>query len=761
MNDSTLSYYLSSTLMAFALFFSCQQAYAEITPKPHHIAFTEGQFELTQETEISFNHPDAKPVAEYLAEFLRPPTGYLLPVTKQTHSQRNVITLHLVDSALAEEQYRLAVSAHSIKISAQTPTGLFWAVQSLRQLLPAEIESRMPINQASWAVPQVTINDQPRFKYRGMHLDVSRHFFDVDFVKRYIDWLAMHKFNVFQWHLTDDQGWRIAIDAYPKLTEIGATRPHTVVGHTYDYQPLFDQQPVSGFYTQAQIKEVIAYAQARHIEVIPEIDIPGHTSALLAAYPELSCHQQPVKVQPQFGIFEDVLCPREDVFAFLNTVYKEVAELFPSQYIHIGGDEVIKKQWLASPFVKQLMREHQLSTPEQVQSYFIKRVANIVQAQGKTVIGWDEILEGGVAEGAVVMSWRGTQGGIAAAKLGHQVVMSPYQYIYFDAYQSRNLDEPKAIHGLSTLKNVYHYEPQPSHLSPEQQELIIGAQGALWTEYIKTPRHAEYMVFPRLSALAETLWSAKADKSWSEYSQQRLPKLMQRYQKMHINAATSAYKPTISSTIKGEQLQVSMRTDIEGTEIYYTLDGSEPTLTSLRYQQPIIISERTRVRARSFAKPLGQLVGDAQLTLAPHLALGKKISFSYPPAEGSATKLQDGQFAYDQFYSVNDYAIFYDSDLEAVIDLDSPTLVERVEIGYNSGRHRQLHPPTSIKVWGSNDNKNWQPLAHIQHPPGPMSILSFAATRVRYLKVSAINSKQSQDIQIPKLPLYIDEIAVY
>ena len=307
--------------------------------------------------------------------------------------------------------------------------------------------------------------------------------------------------------------------------------------------------------------------------------------------------------------------------------------------------------------------------------------------------------------------------------------MSPYRYIYFDAYQRVT----SMSHSWPFPQKRLHYEPQPSHCAPSSKSssLVHWCYG----RNIKTPRHAEYMVFPRLSALAETLWSAKADKSWSEYSQQRLPKLMQRYQKMHINAATSAYNPTISSAIKGEQLQVSMRTDIEGTEIYYTLDDSEPTLTSLRYQQPIIISERTRVRARSFAKPLGQLVGDAQLTLAPHLALGKEISFSYPPAEGSATKLQDGQFAYDQFYSVNDYAIFYDSDLEAVIDLDSSTLVERVEIGYNSGRHRQLHPPTSIKIWGSKDNKNWQPLAHIQQPPGPMSILSFAATRVRYLKM--------------------------
>ncbi|OUS74159.1 beta-hexosaminidase [Pseudoalteromonas sp. A601] len=760
MNRHALCKYLRSCFFVFTVLLAPFYAAANIIPKPTNMALGEGHFSLTHHSQISYNHNTAKPVAEQLARFLRAPTGYQLPVTQANNTIKQTIAFKIVDLPLNKESYQLIVKQDFIEVKARTATGLFWAMQSLRQLLPNEIESRMPINRQSWLIPSVEIEDQPRFSYRGMHLDVSRHFFDVAFVKRYIDWLAMHKLNTFQWHLTDDQGWRIAIDAYPKLTKIGGTRPHTVVGHTYDYKPLFDNQPVSGFYTKAQIKEVIEYARARHIEVIPEIDIPGHSSAIFAAYPELSCHQQPVSVQPQFGIFEDVLCPREDVFEFLAQVYKEVAELFPSQYIHIGGDEVIKKQWLASPIVKQLMQQHNLSTPEQVQSYFIKRVAKIVQGLDKKVIGWDEILEGGVADDALIMSWRGTEGGIEAAKMGHQVIMSPYQYIYFDAYQSRNLDEPKAIHGLTRLKDVYQYDPQPSHLTDQQQRYIIGAQGALWTEYIKTPRHAEYMLFPRLSALAETLWSNKANKSWSDYSQHRLPNLLKRYQQMQINTANSSYKPIISSEVKDNELVAKITTDIAGPTIYYTLDGSEPTLKSAQYQQPIVITKHSQLRARSYIDSQAQLVGDARLTLSPHLAIGKKITLKNPAAGDSAVTLQDGKFAYDQFYSADDYAIFYHSDLDAVIDFDTPTLIKQVSLGYNSGRHRQLHPPTKIQVLGSDDQQNWQNLATITQPQGPMSVLSLAPTKVRYLKVIAINAKQSDDIQIPKLPLYIDELAV-
>ena len=752
--------YLQSSLLTLLLLVSPYFALAQITPKPTSSHYSQGSFSLAYDTEIHYNHSDAAAVAQHFADFLRPPTGYQLPVSQANNTVKNSIFFKLVERPISAEGYQLIVEKEFIEVKASTAQGLFWAMQSLRQLLPEAIESRMPINRQSWLIPQVKIQDQPRFSYRGMHLDVSRHFFDVAFIKRYIDWLAMHKFNVFQWHLTDDQGWRIAIDAYPKLTSIGGTRPHTVVGHTYDYKPLFDNQPVSGFYTKAQIKEVIAYAKARHIEVIPEIDIPGHSTAILAAYPELSCHQQAVSVQAQFGIFEDVLCPREDVFEFLAVIYQEVAELFPSQYIHIGGDEVIKKQWLASAEVKKLMQQHNLVTPEQVQSYFIKRVAKIVQALDKKVIGWDEILEGGVADDALIMSWRGTEGGIEAAKMGHQVIMSPYQYIYFDAYQSRNLDEPKAIHGLSSLKHVYQYDPQPSHLSAEQQAYIIGAQGALWTEYIKTPRHAEYMLFPRLSALAETLWSNKDNKSWSEYSQNRLPALFKRYQQMHINTASSAYKPAISSTVIGNNLQAEISTEIAGTRIYYTLDGTEPTLSSMIYKEPLVITKETQLRAKSYADAIGQLVGDARLTLSPHLALTKKITLSNTAADDSAAKLQDGQFAYDQFYSSDDYAIFYDTDLEATIDFVEPTLVTQVKLGYNSGRHRQLHPPVKIQVMGSNDQQSWQNLAEDNNPQGPQSTLVFNGVKLRYLKVIAINSKQSDDPQIPKLPLYIDEIAV-
>jgi hexosaminidase len=757
----------------FILSFSCAAATQEkpLFPQPQQVTWGNSTFTLNNDSLFIYNTSEAKKVAQYFSQFIQPVTGYTPKliaadtINEQINSPLNAIEFKLLVSSEPTESYQLKVKADKVTLSASSASGLFYAAQTLRQLLPAEIESRMPINKAQWLIPSVDIADTPRFKHRGMHLDVSRHFFDVAFVKRYIDWLAFHKLNYFQWHLTDDQGWRIEIKQFPKLTSIGGYREQTIAGHTYDYQSLFDNKPHGGFYTQAQIKEVVAYAKAQHIEIIPEIDVPGHSTAFLAAYPEYSCHQTTVKVEQRFGIFEEALCPTEETFAMLKKVYKEVAELFPSKYIHIGGDEVIKKQWLESNFVQKLMKTQGLKNGEEVQSYFIKRVSKIITDLDKTLIGWDEILEGGIANNAVIMSWRGTEGGITASKAGHDVIMSPYQYTYFDAYQSRSINEPKAIHGFLPLKMVYNYEPVPASVAPEHQRHILGAQGALWTEYIETPRHAEYMLFPRLSALAEVLWTQAENKSWSRYSA-KITNIINRYQHMGLNPSTSVFNGNAQVKVADSgKLSLTLSANIAEQQIFYTRDDSAPKLNSnntFLYKEAIDITKPTTIRFSTESTLNAKQADDIRVDLAPHKALAKKITFTNPPKTG-AERILDGVMAYKQYYNVDDFAVFYDEDLDAVIDFEKPTSFSQVKLGIDTGRHRQLHPPTSVQVFASNDTKTWQSLAVLssRQIKGPLLTINFPEVTKRFIRVVAMNAKNSTDPQIPKLPLYIDEIAVY
>jgi hexosaminidase len=412
-----------------------------------------------------------------------------------------------IDSTMEEEAYTLEISESGIAISAGGGKGVFYALTSLYQMMAASDEGTLPA---------VRIEDTPRFEWRGMHLDVARHFFSVEEVKRYIDYLALYKMNTFHWHLTEDQGWRIEIKQYPKLTEIGAWRKGTMVGHYRDQT--WDSVRYGGFYTQEDIKEVVAYAQKRFITVVPEIEMPGHSLAALAAYPELACTDGPFEVGTSWGVYEDVYCPKEETFAFLENVLLEVMELFPSEYIHIGGDEVPKKRWKECAYCQELMAREGLANEEELQSWFIQRIERFLNSHGRQIIGWDEILEGGLAPNAAVMSWRGTQGGIEAAKEQHKVVMSPGSPCYFDHYQVQPTDqEPIAIGGFNPLDRVYAYEPVPAELGPEEAEYIMGAQGNVWTEYMKTFEHVEYMALPRMAALAEVLWTPSAQKEYTGF----------------------------------------------------------------------------------------------------------------------------------------------------------------------------------------------------------------------------------------------------
>ena len=489
-----------------------------IIPKPKEVVINDGLFLVNKETKILADNSDkeVKSVAEYLAGILRPSTGFDL-IIENGKDAPNRIKL-IIDPEIKgnEGVYRLVANKKGVTISAPDATGLFYGVQSLRQLLPVEIEMKDVQDNIEWSVPFVVINDEPEFKYRGLHLDVGRHFFPVSFIKKYIDLLALHKMNVFHWHLTEDQGWRIEIKKYPKLTEIGSVRKETLVGHYGSDK--YDGKPYGGFYTQDEVREIVAYAKDRFITVIPEIELPGHSLAALASYPELGCTGGPYEVATTWGVFPDVYCAGNDqVFTFLEDVLTEVMDLFPSEYIHIGGDECPKTRWKHCPKCQARIKNEHLKNEHELQSYFIQRIEKFLNAHGRQIIGWDEILEGGLAPKATVMSWRGEKGGIEAAQQHHDVIMTPGFALYFDHYQADPATQPLAIGGFTNTKMVYNYNPIPKKLKGDLEKYVLGAQGNVWTEYMQTPEYVEYMVYPRACALSEVDWTPQGSKNWDDF----------------------------------------------------------------------------------------------------------------------------------------------------------------------------------------------------------------------------------------------------
>lgn len=427
---------------------------------------------------------------------------------------------------LGTEGYRLRTSGDVVVIESGGPAGSFYALQTLTQLLTSDGSGGVEL-------PVISIEDEPRFAYRGLHLDVGRHFFEIEFVKRYIDLLSRYKMNRFHWHLTEDQGWRVEIEAYPRLTSVASCRSETIVEKNFD--PFVgDGQRYCGFYTREEIREVVEYAAERFVTVIPEIEMPGHSLAALAAYPALSCGGESYEVGTRWGVYEDIYCPSEETFAFLEDVLSEVVELFPGEYIHIGGDEAPKRVWEESPIAQAVIEREGLADEHALQSYFIRRIESILAERGRRLIGWDEILEGGLAPDATVMSWRGTDGGIAAARQGHDVIMSPTSHVYFDYYQGDPETEPLAIGGFTPLEHVYSFEPVPDVLTDDQARHVLGAQANLWTEYITTPEHAEYMAYPRAIALAEILWSPRERTSWDSF-RRRLPASLEHLDRLGVN----------------------------------------------------------------------------------------------------------------------------------------------------------------------------------------------------------------------------------
>ena len=514
---------------------------SSLIPRPSCVSFLPGSVEISAAATIAWSGTGAEACAELLAQYLRPATGYKLPVVVGDASRKG--TLQLVqtgdplpdDAGFYPEAYRLTSSGESIRLEAESAAGLARGIQTLRQLLPVGIYAATPRTQR-WSVPCVEIQDTPRFRWRGLHVDVSRHFFGVEDVCRFIELLAQHRMNVCHLHLTDDQGWRVEIKKYPRLTEIGSMRACTLIGHERDRPRRYDSTPYGGFYTQEDLREIVAFAARRHVTVVPEIDMPGHMLGALAAYPELGNTSATLEPRCHWGISHSVLNAEDSTVNFMKDVLREVIDLFPSRFIHIGGDEAPKREWSDSPRAQALMVERGLHDEEQLQSWFIRQMGQFVTSCGRRLMGWDEILEGGLAEGAAVMSWRGEEGGIAAAKQGHDVVMAPQQYVYFDHFQDEPRDEERlCIGGMTTTSRVYAYEPIPGSLPNDRHHHVLGAQGQLWTEYIPDRDRLDYMAYPRTCALAEVLWSPQEGRCYPEFLQ-RLVLHRERFAVQGVNA---------------------------------------------------------------------------------------------------------------------------------------------------------------------------------------------------------------------------------
>ena len=490
-----------------------------LIPRPLHIEFGDGWFSITPDTSIAWSGDGALSAAELLAEYLRPATGFTLSVVPEASSRSQSIQLSCRGNSDPDaagfypEKYSITVLEGFATLAADSPAGLARAVQTLRQLLPRDIFSRQLVSRP-WNLPCVSIEDQPRLRWRGLHLDVARHFFSVKEVCRFLDLMALHRFNVCHLHLVDDQGWRVEIEKYPLLTEVASRRRQTLVGHEASRPRRYDGKPYSGFFSKADIREIVDFAEKRRITVLPEIELPGHSQAALSAYPEFGCTGQKIEPRCHWGISQYVYNVEESTISFLCDILDEIIGMFPSLFIHIGGDEAPKHQWAESPRVQERMSELGVKNEEELQSWFIKRIGAHLHKRGRRLIGWDEILEGGLAPGAAVMSWRSEEGGLTAARQGHDVVMAPCQKVYFDHYQSAPVDqEPLAIGGLLTAGDVYAYNPVPEALEKEFQHHVLGGQGQLWTEYIPDFRHLEYMAYPRACALAETLWLPEQEKN--------------------------------------------------------------------------------------------------------------------------------------------------------------------------------------------------------------------------------------------------------
>ena len=773
---------LNHALLAGALALACASCTAEkeanyqVIPLPQEVSLTQGNpFKLNENVLIVYPENNAllQRNAEFLSEYIQQATNYA-PKTKAIaagEQVKNAIVLGLDPSIANKEGYVLTTTPEGININGQTENGVFYGIQTLRKSIPAEAK------EATILIPAGEIKDEPRFSYRGMHLDVGRHFFPKEFMKKYIDLLALHNMNTFHWHLTDDQGWRIEIKKYPKLTEIGSQRSRTVIGrNTQEY----DNTPYGGFFTQEEAKEIVKYAQERYITVIPEVDLPGHMLAALAAYPEMGCTGGPYEVCPRWGIFKDVLCIGNDqTMQFLEDVMNEIIEIFPSKYVHIGGDEAPRTRWekcqkcQARIKTEGLKADKNHTAEDRLQSYCMTRIEEFLNSKGRQIIGWDEILEGDVAPNATVMSWRGMEGGIKAAQLGHDVIMTPTSFCYFDYYQTADTkDEPLGIGGYVPIEKVYSLKPVPAVLTEEQSKHILGAQANLWTEYIHSSEHVEYMVLPRMAALAEVQWTQPEKKDFKDFTK-RLARLMKFYQRDGFNYAKHVFDLKVDFTpdVTKKAVVVTLST-IDDAPIYYTLDGTEPTTASLKYTEPVSITETADfqavvIRPEGKSKVVNKKISFNKATYCP-------IELTFQPSEkykfGGAITLVDGMKGNDS-YATGAWLGFVGGDVEAIIDLGQESEIKQVATNAIVDMSAWIMGSTGLVVSISDDNKEFREVA-AKDIPAETNIdkkgvenyeITFDPVKARYVKVVIKRS--------PALPkghagegkaayMFIDEIEV-
>jgi len=573
---------VSSLGLLLSLAAVAQQAPATISiiPQPKSVQALPGSFKLSKQTLILYGDPDAQKVAELLSTYLKNNHGITLSAHQTKAMAANGQIMVIQDRNLPAEGYTLTINDKILQLRGNG-AGLFYGLQTLEQLIRGE--------GTAVEVPAVKISDEPRFAYRGLMLDAGRHFFPVSYIKEFIDVMAQYKFNRFHWHLTEDQGWRIEIQQYPRLQEISSTRKETVIGHA-GRSKTFDGKPHGGYYTKEQVKEIVKYAADRHITIIPEIEMPGHSEAALAAYPNLGCTGGPYEVFTTWGVNKEVYCAGNDsVYTFLENVLTEVMQLFPSKYIHIGGDECPKDRWKTCPKCQARIKALGLKDEHALQSYFIQRMEKFLNSKGRSIIGWDEILEGGLAPNATVMSWRGETGGIAAAKEKHDVIMTPNTYLYLDYYQGNPSSEPLNIGGFLPLQAVYNYEPLPHSLTPAEQKYIKGVQANVWTEYMPTPEVVDYMTWPRALAVSEITWSGEDKKNYANFLE-RLPAQLARLDKEGVPFRIPEPVGLENNVTTASHTTVTLRPLVEGAAIYYTTDGSEPTENSKRYSEPVALT---------------------------------------------------------------------------------------------------------------------------------------------------------------------------
>lgn len=749
-----------------------QSADYRVVPLPNEITPMEGKaFTLDNRVKILYPEGDAdmQRNAGFLAGYVLESTGKTLAVEAGATGS-HAIVLRLGLQTENPEAYLLEVNEDQVTITGSSAAGVFYGIQTLRKSLPVAKDAQV-------VLPPVRVNDAPRFAYRGMMLDVCRHFFSLDSVKRYIDMLALHNINRFHWHLTDDQGWRIEIKKYPQLTQIGSQRKETVIGRN---SGKYDGIPYGGYYTQEEAREIVAYAKDRYITVIPEFEMPGHMQGVLAAFPELGCTGGPYDVWTQWGVSEDVICAGNDKsLELIKDVLAELIEIFPSEYIHVGGDECPKTRWEKCPKcqakIRQLgLKDDKEHTAEQrLQSYIITEAEKFLNAHGRKIIGWDEILEGGVAPNATVMAWRGAGEGVKAAKMRHDVIMVPTTYFYFDYYQTNILDEePLAIGGYVPIEKVYSFEPYQKELTAEENKHIIGLQANLWTEYITSFRHVEYMVLPRMAALSEIQWTQPQFKDYGDFLE-RMPKMFDIYDIYGYNYARHLFDVKanfLPDTVAGT-LTVTLST-LDGANIHYTLDGTKPSANSPKYTGPLTLKENCTFKAAAIRPAGSSRVYTAEINL--NKASLKPIALLQPLKApyifNGALNLVDGLTG-DANYKTGRWIAFYGNDMEAVIDFKQPTEISSVEIHTCVEKGDWVFDARGFSVAVSDDGKNFTVVASedypVATPDSPNGVLAhkltFEPRNARYLKVVALSERRIPDWHTGKGYtgfLFVDEIVV-